>query len=130
MCVVIKWGGNWEGRSAKKWFLLANSERGARAPRTLAAEKFCHSQGTRMTTHGDGDARHTAHSERTTRLESKRAQSMRGAQVHWAAATVINPAHASHSTTDGKRKKYWRVAHSRSSTVGSARSRELRVRSQ
>jgi hypothetical protein len=83
-----------------------------------------------MTTHGDGDARHTAHSERTTRLESKRAQSMRGAQVHWAAATVINPAHASHSTTDGKRKKYWRVAHSRSSTVGSARSRELRVRSQ
>ena len=85
---------------------------------------------TRMTTHGDGGARHTTHSERTTRLESKRAQSMRGAQVHWAAATVINPAHASHSTTDGKRKKYWRVAHSRSSTLGSARSRELRVRSQ
>ena len=45
------------------------------------------------------------------------------------AASRVPPAHASHSTTDGKRKKYWRVAHSRSSTVGSARSRELRVRS-
>ena len=46
--------------------------------------------------------------------------SLRWASPACAAATAIRPAHVSQSVADGKRKKYWRVAQSRKSTVGSS----------
>ena len=46
--------------------------------------------------------------------------SLRWASPACAAATAIRPAHVSQSVADGKRKKYWRVAQSKKSTVGSS----------
>ena len=46
--------------------------------------------------------------------------SLRWASPPCAAATAIRPANVSQSTAEGKRKKYWRVAQSKKSTVGSS----------